>query len=246
MSGKNKLSSFIAKGKKKIASKAPTSDNAAVPTLAALGEKPIESTPAVTLDVVQTKVLEQWGAGDEEEMVEETAEVLIHPRRAADEEDDDEEVDLPSSQAHGKYEWKRADDPLDEAAKEAAKAAEEAAKAAEEEKRRTAFGLLRKKRQEDLDMSQNAFPALDPRANMPSAPSPAVAETKRRKAKSTSSKAQDTTEAGAVEKSKERELTGEDIWAVVGKWSAKSWPKITVDESAVRNRFDSNLLTSVM
>eukprot|EP01055_Gregarina_sp_Pseudo9_P002542 Gregarina_sp_Pseudo_9__2541@NODE_2813_length_863_cov_31_480583_g2575_i0_p1_GENE_NODE_2813_length_863_cov_31_480583_g2575_i0NODE_2813_length_863_cov_31_480583_g2575_i0_p1_ORF_typecomplete_len254_score68_51_NODE_2813_length_863_cov_31_480583_g2575_i046807 len=251
MSGKSKLSSFIAKGKKKIASKAPNVETAASPvSLAALEKTTAEAAPAVTLDVVQTKVLEQWGGAEDEELVEEAAELSVEARVGAEEEDEDEEIDLPSSQARGKYEWKKKQDELT-AEEVARKEAEEAArKKEEEEKKKQEFILIRKKKNE-LNITESSFPTLGPKS-LPSSSEVVAAAgdgKKRRKAKSTSSKARETsepvTDAAAAEKSAERQLQADDIWTVIGKWSAKSWPSVALDETAVRNRFDLNLLKTI-
>eukprot|EP01054_Gregarina_sp_Poly1_P005218 Gregarina_sp_Poly_1__5217@NODE_2766_length_1746_cov_176_819535_g1745_i0_p2_GENE_NODE_2766_length_1746_cov_176_819535_g1745_i0NODE_2766_length_1746_cov_176_819535_g1745_i0_p2_ORF_typecomplete_len248_score73_22TFIIF_alpha/PF05793_12/0_00027SDA1/PF05285_12/0_0038Borrelia_P83/PF05262_11/0_26rRNA_processing/PF08524_11/0_15rRNA_processing/PF08524_11/1_9e02DUF2681/PF10883_8/3_3NAMassociated/PF14303_6/0_85NAMassociated/PF14303_6/2_5e02_NODE_2766_length_1746_cov_176_819535_g1745_i0102845 len=246
MSGKSKLSSFIAKGKKKIASKAPVAD-ATAPVI--LEKNTAEVAPAVTLDVVQTKVLEQWGGAEDDELAEETGEATIEPRGMADDEDDDEEIDLPSSQARGKYEWKKKQDELtaEEQAKKEADEQEAKRKKEEEERKKNEGLLLRRKRPDITDAS--SFPILGP-PSLPSSTEAVFADgKKRRKAKSTSSKARElrdpSTAASAAEKSAERQLVAEDIWAVVGKWSAQSWPKVILDETAVRNRFDNSLLKTI-
>eukprot|EP01057_Protomagalhaensia_wolfi_P001201 Protomagalhaensia_wolfi_Nauph_80__1200@NODE_1708_length_1387_cov_22_577893_g1325_i0_p1_GENE_NODE_1708_length_1387_cov_22_577893_g1325_i0NODE_1708_length_1387_cov_22_577893_g1325_i0_p1_ORF_typecomplete_len250_score69_02SDA1/PF05285_12/0_0007HD_6/PF18019_1/0_052DUF5423/PF17461_2/3_7Hid1/PF12722_7/2_9FDF/PF09532_10/0_58FDF/PF09532_10/7_9e02_NODE_1708_length_1387_cov_22_577893_g1325_i05521301 len=248
MSGKSKLSSFIAKGKKKMAAKAPAADTPAT-VLPGLEKPAVEATPAVTLDVVQTKVLEQWGGAEDEEMAEDAAEVVVeHHRHNEDEED--EEVDLPSSQARGKYEWKK-ESTAEETAKREAE--ENARRKEEEERQRSTFGLVLRRKEKVVDLSGASFPALEkPPAASPSelASSPVESgSTKRRKAKSTSSKAQEerepASEAAEAEKSLQRTLTGDDIWAIVGKWSAKTWPRVAMDETAVRNRFDATLLKSL-
>eukprot|EP01056_Protomagalhaensia_sp_Gyna25_P002282 Protomagalhaensia_sp_Gyna_25__2281@NODE_2248_length_1195_cov_23_195502_g1864_i0_p1_GENE_NODE_2248_length_1195_cov_23_195502_g1864_i0NODE_2248_length_1195_cov_23_195502_g1864_i0_p1_ORF_typecomplete_len293_score73_37DUF4601/PF15373_6/0_057FDF/PF09532_10/0_1FDF/PF09532_10/1e03_NODE_2248_length_1195_cov_23_195502_g1864_i0115879 len=250
-----------------MAAKAPAADTP--PTVLPGLEKPaVEATPAVTLDVVQTKfsvststvlgvhyvfplyarwqVLEQWGGAEDEEMAEDAPEMVVEHHRH-NEEEEDEEVDLPSSQARGKYEWKK-ESSADETAKREAE--ENARRMEEEERQRNTFGLVLRRKQKVVDLSGASFPALEkPPAASPSelASSPVESgSTKRRKAKSTSSKAQEerepASEAAEAEKALQRTLTGDDIWAIVGKWSAKSWPRIAMDEIAVRNRFDSALL----